>query len=271
MEAIANAAAGTAIENKLGGAIGGVADKVMGTSKPVMLAQARAAVRQALASGQPIGPSSLDATRAVTATLQNANAAAEDTRAAQNTQALMRPTLAALATYGPDHPVGKAAVQQLMARGVPELAAPAIAQFDANQPVVQAKADLRNQTAADLQNEAAAQRRRRAAAAAALTPLSTAQGKIDAAATDNQTTLDAANLMPHTATPTGLTAVTAAVNQIGRQAKAVRAIGGEVIPNATTTQGVTTELPSGSSDFPAPMSSPPRRLQASLLGRSRST
>jgi hypothetical protein len=274
-EAVMNAVAGTAAENKLGGAVGGVVDRVLGTSKPVMMAQARMAAQQAKASGQPIGPSSIDATAAANTALQASNAANDTAAMAQRTRTLMGPTALALSTFGPDHPVGATAQAQLNANGVPDMATQAIQQFHANAAVMQAKADARNQALADAKDQADAQRRRRADAEAALAPVAAAQSKVDTLATQNQATLDASNLLPQTATPTGLTAVNAAVNQVGRQANGVRAMGGEALHPYAASPGVAGTLQGGlgagdasvrASDA-TPSSVSPRTFQDHLIAR----
>ena len=274
--AVLNAVAGSHLENAIGARLGGVTDSLLGTNQPLLMARARMAIGQTRASGQPIGPSSLDATAGATARLMAANAAANDTTALQATQSLMRPTAAALAMYGPDHPVGQAAWQQLQDHGVPEMADQAVRQFVANQPVNQAKADVANQTAADARNAADAQRWRRADAAAALAPVALASGKADNLAAANQATLDAGDLMPRGGPGVGLTAINAAVNQLGRQADNIRAIGGQgpegggdavALPQATQGGGGGVVSPSAPMGAPAAPSGPPRAFMDHLIAR----
>jgi hypothetical protein len=272
-EAFGNFMLGGHAENQLGSKIGGVIDRAAGTQKPVLSAMAQTALKQAAANGITVGPSSLDATADAITKLNQVNQQAQQATGSNGSplKAANVGNISALSQFGPDHPVGSVALDQLQQAGLVPEAADAIAKFNANQPVADAKARMKAnvqgqaQQAQQDQKDAATQASRDKAVAqsnaeAALGLQAQAQGKSDGLATSNQVKLNAANITPQGADGVGLTAINAAANQLGRQAKSVRAVGGGLVePDATTEANGAATSPS--TQPPAP-SRPSRLLQA---------
>jgi hypothetical protein len=268
VEALANLALGGHAENAVAGKIGGLLDRAAGTQKPLLQVMANPAAKQAAANGSPVGPSSLDATADAITKLNQVNQQAQ--QAAQPAQAsngnpllpINRGNINALSQFGPDHPVGAVALDQLQQAGLVPEAANAIAKFNANQPVADAKARVKanaqaqaQQTAQDQKDAETAAARDRAVAQsnaeAALGLTARSVNKADSQAENNQVKLNAADITPQGADGVGLTAINAAANQLGRQAKSVRAAGGEV-QEPDESQGAPTAAPGGSTPSPVP-------------------
>ncbi len=220
---------------KIGGTIGAGLDKVMGLQEPQIIMQARALAK---AKG-PATPgntlANVEALRSFAADPANGQAAASQRAMTQAELDAAKYLHGQVQTLGPNDPAGQAAMTQLHAMGLPDLVQGALHGHALRQPVAiaQARVDMAKAANAQAVQDAATTQARNAAvarsnAAAAFAPTS-AQAMADRTAERNQTVLDAANSTPNPASPVSLTAVNAAVNQLGKQARFVQRQGGEIM------------------------------------------
>jgi hypothetical protein len=238
----------------IGGAAGGLVDRLVGTNSPSVFQRSGQADGVLTKAGETPRPDSITATNDALTTLRDPQARLNlslglplDTPAAPaaaaapastptdagNAQAA-RDQAALVAKLGPDHPVGAAALDAL---GTNPLAEQALSRWNALAPVrsaqartAQAAQDSQVQTAQAAKDTADQLRRdkqqKQTDLEAALGTRAKVTAVLDNAASRNEVALQAAGEQPRV-DDASLTAITAAMNQAQRRANAVKAQGGD--------------------------------------------
>lgn len=220
---------------KIGGAIGAGLDKVMGLQEPKIMMQARALAKAKGAANPGSTLANVEALRSFATDPANGQAAASQRALTQAEHEAAKYLHGQLQSLGPDDPAGQAALAQLHAMGQDALVQGALHGYALRQPVAiaQARVDMSKAANAQAVQDAATIQARnsavaRANASAAFAPTA-AQAMADRTAERNQAVLDAANSTPNPASPVSLTAINAAVNQLGKQARSVQRQGGAIM------------------------------------------
>ena len=236
------AIAGHNIPASIGAKVGAMADQALGWQKPLVVQQAEAASQMLQKAGRDPG---LNPMANISSMLEQArntpnpvmgDAPAPITPSQVGMKDAARNQAALVTRYGPDHPVGSAALDALSSAD-PNMAERSMANWNAMAPVRDAKATADRKAQAS-QAEAAqsakdseflartASQQKKSDLEAALGRTSRTTAAADKAANRNEDTLQTADVQPNVP-DASLTAINAAMNQAQRKANAVKAAGGD--------------------------------------------